>query len=195
MKLRNVCFTLNNYFDQQYQEILNLTCGYVIVGREVGESGTPHIQGYIEFPNAVHFNSLRKKLFNSHIEKRSGTALQASDYCKKEGTFEMRGTITPGQGERTEIDAGVEMIQDANTMAEIAKAMPSVFIKFNKGFKVLKCALVEPRNEVPLVQVFWGPTGTGKSHGARTVFKEDDYADPPGTAPRREPRPTRRPPA
>lgn len=123
----------------------------------------------------MHFNSLRKKLFNSHIEKRSGSALQASDYCKKDGTFEMRGTITVGQGKRTDIDNAVEMIQDGNSMSEIAKAMPSAFVKFNKGFKALKCALVEPRNEVPLVQVFWGPTGTGKSHGARVVFKDSDY--------------------
>lgn len=173
MRLRNVCFTLNNFSDEEYQNILNLSCKYLIVGKEVGETGTPHLQGYIEFANAISFNSLKNKLPRAHLEKRHGTAKQASEYCKKDKNFIEVGEISQ-QGKRTDIDNVVELITDGNSMKTIAKLEPKTFVKYNKGFMALKQALIEPRSEKPIVQVYYGPTGTGKSYAARELMKSHD---------------------
>lgn len=83
------CFTLNNYSDQE-METLELSfksakCEYVI-GREVGEEGTPHLQGYIESP--VKIRPVEKfKTERVHWEKCKGTREENVVYCTKEGNY------------------------------------------------------------------------------------------------------------
>ena len=45
-------FTYNNYTENEYSsiiEVLKEKCDVAIVGKEIAESGTPHLQGYCEF--------------------------------------------------------------------------------------------------------------------------------------------------
>lgn len=94
MYLRNVCFTLNNYIEQDItalNEIYETYMSYLIVGREVGEQGTPHLQGYFELKKQQRFETLKKRLPRYHLEARKGTAEQAIKYCKKECNFIERG--------------------------------------------------------------------------------------------------------
>lgn len=79
------CFTLNNYTNDEISSIvplINNNCKYAIVGREVGESGTPHLQGYIEFKNKKRPLSVfsNKRI---HWEKAKGDRQQNYDYCSK----------------------------------------------------------------------------------------------------------------
>ena len=55
-KSNRFCFTKNNYSDLDVA-ILSGDCTkyfkYWCFGKEVGESGTPHLQGYFEFDNSM----------------------------------------------------------------------------------------------------------------------------------------------
>jgi len=78
------CFTLNNYTEAEIDRLKNIpNVTYLVFGKEVGDSGTPHLQGYIEFKNGRYFSGLKK--FNKRIRWgiRRGTSHQASMYCKK----------------------------------------------------------------------------------------------------------------
>lgn len=82
---RRWVFTLNNYtkedidtFDQRF-----LGAKYIF-GKEVGESGTPHLQGYVNFPNAVSLESLRKRLPRAHFEIARGSEIENINYCSKD---------------------------------------------------------------------------------------------------------------
>lgn len=90
-KKRMWCFTLNNYTDNDLttisQWITTDRCKYGIVGKEIGESGTPHLQGYIHLIKPVRFTSLKKFLPNAHWEPAKGTPAQNKQYCSKDGNI------------------------------------------------------------------------------------------------------------
>lgn len=89
------CFTLNNYTELEYQNILSTVSRYIIVGKEIGAEGTPHLQGYIAFEKKIRLTAIKKKdgFERAHLESSKGTPLQASDYCKKDGDFVEKGDL------------------------------------------------------------------------------------------------------
>jgi len=88
--MKKVSFTINNPPNTLIHDIIQ-TCterGYFyVIGEEVGESGTPHLQGYIEFGSAKAFSTVKKLLPRAHIERSRGDREQNRTYCKKGGKF------------------------------------------------------------------------------------------------------------
>lgn len=83
------CFTLNNYTELEVQKLTALSypdeIKYIVFGKEVGESGTPHLQGYVEFGKRVRYERVRDIVgLRAYVARRIGTGLQASNYCKKD---------------------------------------------------------------------------------------------------------------
>lgn len=93
------CFTINNYTNDDCAQVILLSdiARYTLVGFEVGEQGTPHIQGYAYFTNALSRSSLSKKIDRASIRKAKGTPEQNYDYCTKDGDYWESGEI-PSQG-------------------------------------------------------------------------------------------------
>lgn len=90
---RRWVFTLNNFSDEDenvvwaWTLVLPKSISYAVVGREVGESGTPHFQGYIIFAHPVRLAACRKIFDRAHWEVARGTSEEASRYCKKDNDF------------------------------------------------------------------------------------------------------------
>lgn len=175
---RNWCFTINNYSNDDWDALTHephldeLGITYIVVGREVGDSGTPHLQGYIEFKTANSLRGIIKKLGkHGHYEPRRGTQKQASDYCKKDGVFFEFGEPKQENGVRkdwkvinTNIQLGMrvrdQIEQGANTLQHI------------QHIEKISKYLEPKRNFMPRVYWFWGPSGTGKSHTASEMFPD-----------------------
>lgn len=160
---RNWVFTLNNYTEDEVNALRKYPCDYIIIGFEVGAEGTPHLQGYIEFPGVKRFETLKK--FNPRIRwaKRAGSASQASEYCKKDNNFESHGNLS-AQGERNDLtEIGDLIVKENASLASIAEDYPSQFVRYHKGFTALKNAVLKDRTEAPKVYWLWGPTGVGKT--------------------------------
>lgn len=87
---RKFCWTLNNYtesdWDTMAQRFEDLGAEY-IYGKEVGENGTPHLQGYAEFKNPREFSVLKALCNRAHWEVAKGNTKQNIDYCSKDGEF------------------------------------------------------------------------------------------------------------
>lgn len=86
-RCRAWCFTLNNWTDAELSQCIDtftVLRGKWIIGDEVGENGTPHLQGYVFFPNQIEFSSLKKVNDRIHWEKAKGTKEQNIKYCSKE---------------------------------------------------------------------------------------------------------------
>lgn len=89
---KNWCFTLNNYTEDELSSISSIVpgiCTKAIVGKEVGESGTPHLQGFCAFKIKCRpmSHGLPKRM---HWEKCKGSSAQNEAYCEKDGDVYLR---------------------------------------------------------------------------------------------------------
>ena len=81
------CFTLNNptNIERKYIDpILLESCNIAFYSNEVGDSGTEHLQGYVEFKTKKRPCSVFKD-WRFHWEKARGTRQENLTYCTKEG--------------------------------------------------------------------------------------------------------------
>lgn len=91
LRSRKWCLTLNNWTEDEYKHIntqFKEKSLHYIIGKEVGESGTPHLQMFVEFKNATTFQSLKKLNERLHIEKAKGSIEENKKYCSKDKDFE-----------------------------------------------------------------------------------------------------------
>lgn len=82
---RQWAFTLNNYTEDEITQITQISGVKVIFGKEVGEQGTPHLQGYIEFSNAKTLTAVKKylNLNRVHLEPSYKNRHANINYCSK----------------------------------------------------------------------------------------------------------------
>ena len=86
-KNRRWTFTLNNYTDIDLSnlDLIAPFCKYLLVGYEIGEKGTPHLQGYIEFENPRRFSGVKNLISDrAHIEIAHSSGPTNQKYCKKQ---------------------------------------------------------------------------------------------------------------
>lgn len=173
-------FTLNNYTESEWNLAENgdypcLT--HLIVAQEVGESGTPHLQGYLEFKDRVLVTQVRRRvpfLSRAAIFVAKGTRRQNFDYCTKQnglrreiGDFGAEVTRSDLQRIRELIDAGVPEL-------EIAEKYFSRWCTYRRAFREyrdLRCtySLSSLRTNLEVI-VYFGPPGSGKT---RRVYEEE----------------------
>nr|WAE42257.1 MAG: replication associated protein [Cressdnaviricota sp.] len=88
-QLKKWCFTWNNYTADEFKALIvkleRMESKY-IVGEEVGEKGTPHLQGYIELKKAARWSEF-KLSHKIHWEGTLGSREQNIEYCSKEGKY------------------------------------------------------------------------------------------------------------
>lgn len=168
-------FVINNYSDSDVKACLNVICKRFIAGYEVGEAGTRHIQGAIQFNRAVRMKACVKALGGrAHVEMMRGRWDQ-QDYCLKEGEI-IRMVAGPDDksGQRTDLEkfreaikAGakdIELLENhltccANHQRLLGFAKKAYAKERTKGFRQVK------------VHVRWGASGTGKT---KYVMDMDD---------------------
>ena len=155
MSARFWCFTLNNYSHQEEQHIFdqgtdNDAVLYLVVGREVGESGTPHLQGFVAFRTRLRLVEVKAVLgARLHLEIARASPSQAANYCKKDGDFVEYGTCPIGQGRRGDWDAYSDWVVALGripTDLEIAREFPSLFARYSGACRTIaQAALPVPR--------------------------------------------------
>lgn len=98
-------FTLNNWTEHEWDHIVSICPQYVdylVIGKEVGDTGTPHLQGFLIWKRDVRMGTIKRVLLQrAHLERARGTSTQAANYCKKDGEFWEHGSLPdPARGRR-----------------------------------------------------------------------------------------------
>ncbi|MGL5936514.1 MAG: hypothetical protein ACRCZI_12950 [Cetobacterium sp.] len=108
-------FTLNNYTPDDVDRLSapdqSLEIDYIIFGKEVGASGTPHLQGTVCFQSRKRLPQVKAIIGNAHCTI-TRSLLQSIEYCKKEGDFIENGSIPAGRGERSDLDDFKQSVQE-----------------------------------------------------------------------------------
>lgn len=73
----------------------------------------------------------------------------------------------PEPGKRNDLLALKEVIDSGATMREISQQQFPNFVRYHRSILVYKAINAPERDWIMDVQVFWGPTGSGKSRRAR----------------------------
>lgn len=187
---KRYCFTLNNYGVHEFEELTNAikaNCSYGIVGREVGASGTPHLQGFCMFTSKCRPNAAKDRLNpRCHVEIARGTPQQNRDYCSKDGDYWEHGECPNGSASRgrgTKDTIAREFMQAMESgrrgVDQFIDSRPGTYM-FH-GSQLLRNYLgrAEPINR-PNIQVEWfyGAPGIGKSREAHHRFPDAYIKDP-----------------
>lgn len=140
-KSRGFCFTINNYDDSDLIDCLYIEksgiCRYIVVGFELGETRTPHIQGYVYFDNAISFDSIKNKLPRAHIEKQKAKDnSKAALYCKKDGDFYEWGQL-PEQGKRSDLKDIATRAASGENIETLRKDYPAQCMMYTKQILAL----------------------------------------------------------
>lgn len=172
-RAKNWCFTLNNYSAEDEKELSvaaeQTRITYICYGREVGGSGTPHLQGYFECGARVRLPTIKRwggSFRRMHLEVRRGTAEEAKEYCSKDGDFVEHGTFSGpgrGQGKRTDLDDIRDLIRNGASTADVADKHFGSWCRYRKSFDAY--SLLHGGGSVREVAVYflWGAAGCGKT--------------------------------
>ena len=174
-KYRAWCFTINNYTSAD-EEVIKTTvktfARYVVYGYEVGDCGTPHLQGYVYFHNARQRKAVARMLPSAWLSPTNGSAEQNRVYCTKQanGGYEygeppMEASMARklgGEGNKARYAKAIDEAQRGD-FAAIQRDDPQLFLLHGVRLE----SLYTP-NSVPLdgelLHEWWvGPSGTGKS--------------------------------
>lgn len=146
MSRRYWVWTVNNYigipiFNPKYMDYLGWA-------PQVGESGTPHLQGYVQFSKPRVLSrvvSALKDAGPAHVEPARGTGQQARDYYAVDekgtntGPVEEFGTLDPAavnavakanQGVRNDLKAVEKALREGQAISLVRAEWPDIWAKY-----------------------------------------------------------------
>lgn len=180
------CFTLNNYTEEEYgavEEFARSCAAYACVGRETGENGTPHLQGYIRLKKQCRLSQLQDQCSHrAHYEVARGTPADNRLYCLKEGSAYEVGSIPEADGHNRAAIANTffECMRSGRPGLNLFReAHPGTFAF--SGHSLLRnwfaCAELVERADVRC-DWYYGLPGVGKSRLAHERFPAGYIKDP-----------------
>ncbi len=179
---------LNNYSEDERSEVIRALrelCSYVIIARELGEGGTPHLQGYFILKDKCRLRSLKDAVSQrAHFEVARGSPDSNRTYCSKEGNFEEIGVAPKANGhKKTRDDLAVEWNTAFHSgrvgLSEFADTNPGCY-SFSRHIMLRNSLAASMPRERPGVRVEWlyGPPGVGKSRMAHERMPNAFIKDP-----------------
>lgn len=168
-KQRRWVFTLNNPEGQL--DFSTSGVRLAVWQLEIGDNGTPHFQGYINFLGSQRMSGVKKAVGGEpHVEAARGTHAECVAYCTKTETrvegpwyYPDEAAVTGwcGTGTRSDLAAACQMVIDGKPETEIE---PVTFALHYRGLRALHAVHhPPPRRDKVRVLCIHGPPGIGKT--------------------------------
>lgn len=155
------CYTINNYTEEEVTALKALTVSKHRCCEEVGDCGTPHLQGSITFTRAYRLTQLRKIFPRAHFE--IAKTKDSENYC-------IKGHIiidinNNNQGHRSDLEAVHQTIISSTSLDEVVQQHPTQCIKYPTGIQFVfrrTRPYIEKWAKTSLTVII-GPTRVGKT--------------------------------
>lgn len=183
---RNWCYTINNYDDVDTDLVYGLhtitNVRYHVVGSELGNAGTPHLQGYVVFQDAKTLSAVKDLLPRAHLEVAVGSHLQASDYCKKDNDYFEQGTLPSSPQQTGEMEAARwDHSRECAKRGDFDNIPSDIYIRYRNSLHQIyrdaaNCnTVLDGRLQH---EWWWGAPGTGKTSRAFREYPDAYIKDP-----------------
>lgn len=151
-------WTLNNYTESDVLHMKGCIgkrgISYVCFGREVGEKGTPHLQGYLQSTQkqltrlVLAFEGAKPHLekqkgdtgpTEAETKREGGEPWTAVGYCMKDGDFYEAGVkedLKPlKMGQRTDLEGALKAVNEGKSDYEMFLTHTDTMFRFNKAIE------------------------------------------------------------
>lgn len=179
-------FVINNYTEADVALMLGWgeIAKEIVASKEIAETGTPHIQGWIKFEAPKRFSKLKK--MHSRANWYKAKSKNAGIYCCKEGSDLIVCKKSMGaQGERADMDSIREQILEGVPEKQLWDEHFGSMVRYHKGINESKKWLCPKRKrgkfelcefewknlELKKSTIIWGETGIGKTQFGLAHFE------------------------
>ncbi len=165
MSHKSWVYTINNYTEEDIEKLKLLTTNKHRCCKEVGESGTPHLQGAITFKRSYKLKQLKKIFETAHWE--IALCKDAENYCIK-GDIIINENNTK-QGKRSDLAEACETLKEG--LLPVTENHPTIYVKYHKGLQSLRDILSKKDKEFTKINVivYQGKPGCGKTRKAYEI--------------------------
>lgn len=187
---RGWAVTINNWTPEDWDKIQSLG-DWGVAAQEIGEQGTPHIQGAFYFKNKISFSTIKNELPKAHIEPWLGTARDNKHYIF--GPWEKDGKVKPSnptaiewgdmpqQGARKDLETIRDNILNGQRVDEIVLESPHLYHQYGRTLTAIEDIALRRnwRTEFTNRTWYYGRTAVGKSHTAFEGYHVDTHYNHP----------------
>lgn len=209
-KYRDWIIVLNNYDEVDEKRLHKLgilkekgfekSLKYMVVGKEVGEKGTKHLQMFFSFFNAKSLGAIRKliSLRANYCVRSKGSPETAAKYCMKgeqskiewtehgvdgpnfglNADFAQYGDIpTHEQGKRTDLIKIKDDILNGTKVDDLVLENPMLFHQYGRTLNKIEDLRLRKQFRSWKTDCLWiyGPTGCKKSERVFTGFSPETH--------------------
>lgn len=130
---QNWGITINNYTAEDEAQFNRPDLfRYAVAGREVGEEGTPHLQGMVVCKRSQRFSYMKTIFPRANIKP---VDLNYAKYCKKDNDFIEYGAIT--RGNKTNLKIRWDRAKSLAIEGKFMEIEPSLYIRYYNNFHSL----------------------------------------------------------
>lgn len=130
---------LNNYTEDELKALSQLDCRELLIAKEVGEQGTPHLHLYIRFEKRQYLSHLKGVSDRAHWEVVRDRAACIA-YCKKGGDVVVERLLK--KPSRPKLSDAVECLLSEG-LAGVAREYPCQFVQYSRGLQALQYAILD----------------------------------------------------
>lgn len=165
---KSFCLTINNPTQDDLCGFESSVFTYTIYQIESGECGTRHAQGFAICRRRERIAAIKQIFPRAHIQVARGSAAANIAYCSKQETrisepVEYGCRPLEGQGSRNDIESFRDAIREGKDDLTLLDLFPEMVAKYPRFINFVRCAIVRKRTTKPVVKVYWGGSGRGKT--------------------------------